>query len=372
MRVLVSFGEGLAALAALFLTIYLWSWAVRGIYRVRTRPPLFLRAKAADGWELALFHRPSANRRFVEPVILCHGLCSNHHHFDFDPPFSIAHVLAAAGFECFSVDLRGTRASRHPPPGHHRHEVCADDHIDQDAPAILARVLEETGASQAFWVGHSMGGLIGYGVAQTPGGAQLKGLVALAAPVFFDYRPLLRLSLRIGGWLAWPYLFRQEVLSAAIAPFLGDITLPLSDVLVNPKHIAPKLQRKLYATLLSTVSRRLLLQFGDWATHDAFRSFDRTRDYRAGLASLTLPVLLMGGTQDQLAARGAIEAQYKQVGSTDKTLMLFGREMGDPLDYGHGDLVFGSGAPRAVYPKLQQWLEARATPLTAQNPQAVD
>jgi pimeloyl-ACP methyl ester carboxylesterase len=185
----------------------------------------------------------------------------------------------------------------------------------------------------------------------------------MGAPVFFDYRPLLRASLRLGTWMAWPYLFRQELFSVCFAPFLGDVTLPLSDVVVSPGHIPPRLQRKLYATLISNVSRRLLLQFRDWVVHDTFRSFDGTRDFRAGLPSLELPVLVMGGTQDQLAARPAIEKQFAQVGSQDKTLVLFGREMGELEDYGHGDLVFGLGAPDEVYPKLQDWLAAHATEL---------
>jgi hypothetical protein len=31
------------------------------------------------------------------------------------------------------------------------------------------------------------------------------------------------------------------------------------------------------------------------------------------------------------------------------------------MDYGHGDLLFGRGAPKEVYPLLRDWLERRAT-----------
>jgi pimeloyl-ACP methyl ester carboxylesterase len=270
--------------------------------------------------------------------------------------------LAAAGFECFSVDLRGVRASSRPPAGRQRYEYDADDHIEQDGPALLARALRETGATQAFWVGHSLGALIGYGVAQGPSAPGLSGMVALGAPVFFDYQRFLQHSLRVGTWLAWPHLFRQELASACMAPFLGDVNLPLSDVLVNPRQMPPSLQRKLYATLLSNVSRRLLLQFSHWVQHNAFCSRDGRRDYRAGLPHLTLPTLVIGGSQDRLAAPSAIEAQYALLGSEDKTLMLLGREQGEQDDYGHGDLVFGMRAPEEVYARIQTWLEMRATP----------
>ena len=62
-----------------------------------------------------------------------------------------------------------------------------------------------------------------------------------------------------------------------------------------------------------------------------------------------------------LAPPANLEAQYAQVGSTDTTLMGFGRDRGDREEYGHGDLIFGTGAPTEVYPRLLEWLSARAT-----------
>jgi len=43
--------------------------------------------------------------------------------------------------------------------------------------------------------------------------------------------------------------------------------------------------------------------------------------------------------------------------------MLFGRDNGDVLEYGHGDLLFGQGAPREVYPRIVSWVAERATRL---------
>src|SRR5690606_36079229 len=98
--------------------------------------PAQQRVRCADGWELTVFHRAPAVRRFEEPVLLVHGLAANHYTFDFDPPYSLAHVLADAGFECFSVDLRGTGRSRRPPRGL-RAQWTVDDHVTLDAPALI-------------------------------------------------------------------------------------------------------------------------------------------------------------------------------------------------------------------------------------------
>jgi len=86
--------------------------AVRTFYRLRSPRPELEWVRTPDGTRLAVHHRRPEVRRFVEPVLLCHGLAANHVNFDFDPPHSLAHVFAAAGFEVFSVDWRGAGASR--------------------------------------------------------------------------------------------------------------------------------------------------------------------------------------------------------------------------------------------------------------------
>jgi pimeloyl-ACP methyl ester carboxylesterase len=342
----------------------LWVLVVRRWYRLRTTPPEPLRVRCRDGWELTVHLRRATHRRFEEPVLLCHGLAANRCTFDFEPPYSMAHFLAEAGFDCFSVEWRGIGASRPSPPGRRWPDVTVDDLIAQDAPALIDLALANTGAKRALWVGHSLGGLVGYAVAQGPEGARLAGLLVLGSPVFFPPDPILRHLIRVGARASWPRGFRNEWLSASLAPFLGYATLPLSDVVVNPKHILPPIQRKVYANMLSSMSRNVLWQFQDWIMHDAFRSFDGSVDWRAGLAKLSLPVMVMGGSADRLASPQNLRAQYELVGSPDKKLHIFGCERGDKMNYGHGDLLFGTGAPIEVYPEVRDWLVAHATPLS--------
>lgn len=348
-------------LVALFL---LWVLAVRRFYRLHSERPAKRMVRCADGWELAVFHRAPAVRRFEEPVLLVHGLAANHYTFDFDPPYSLAHVLAGAGFECFSVDLRGTGSSRRPPRGR-RSQWTVDDHVTLDAPALIGHALEATGASRVLWVGHSLGGLIGYAVAQGPAAKQLAGMVALGSPVRFRFAPWLKLALGLGVITAWPFNFRQTLVSIALAPFLGYVNVPLSSVVANTRHIEPRVQRQVYAHLMSTMGHRVLAQFADWVAHDAFRSRDRKVDWRAGLANLSLPLLVMGGRADRLAPPEALEAQYALAGSEDKRLVILGTPEGMGMDYGHGDLLYGSGVPTEVHPRILAWLREHATPLSS-------
>src|SRR6202022_1463140 len=87
----------LAILAAWAVSFALWVFVVRRIYRARATRPIILKERCADGWETAIHYRPARERRFLEPVLLCHGLAANHHNFDFEPPYSLAHALSDQG-----------------------------------------------------------------------------------------------------------------------------------------------------------------------------------------------------------------------------------------------------------------------------------
>lgn len=351
----------LLSVSALAACLAAWVAGVRWYYRLRTTPAARLAAVCSDGWQLGVVHRPAAVRRFREPVVLCHGLAANRMNFDFEPPFSLAHFLAEAGFECFVVDWRGTGLSRRPPRGVGRWQYSIDDHIAKDAPALIELALRQSGAKRAFWVGHSLGGLIGSAAAGGAVRGKLQGLVTIGSPAFFQYSWWLRRAVHTGLYLSLTGALHHRLVGTAIAPFLGYVALPLSDVIVNPKHIPPRIQRQVYANMMSSISLRVLRQLHDWIEHDAFRSEDRSVDYRDAIRSLDVPLLVMGGSADKLATPAAVRAQYELAGSADKTLIILGPENGDALEYGHGDVVFGSGAPSEVYPVIRRWLEGRAT-----------
>jgi pimeloyl-ACP methyl ester carboxylesterase len=355
----------LGIVSALTFAAVVYLRAVRRTYRLKGEPARRLYATTRDGWSIAVHQRSPTVRRFSEPVLLCHGLATNHLNLDFEPPYSLALAFAAAGFEVFSLDWRGAGDSQ-PPAGRGRFDFDADDLIQEDAPAVMELLLQTTNAEHLFWVGHSLGGLVGYAVLGEPGGNRVRGLCSLGAPVYFHYPRWLSRILRLCLLLAWPVAFRQRLLSLFCAPFVGRLTLPLSDVLVNPKAIAPTVLRSIYANLIDSMGYKLLRQLDDWTRHDRFCSRDGARDYRGRLQAVAQPVLVLGGTKDGLAPPTAIHGQAELLGSKDKTVMLFGKENGDALEYGHGDLLFGLGAPTEVYPRVVAWVAERATRVEAE------
>src|SRR5687768_14358087 len=72
------------------------------------RPDELHRVPTPDGASIALArYQPRETRRFVEPVILCHGLGANRYILDLDEKYSLARYLARQGFEAWVLELRG-------------------------------------------------------------------------------------------------------------------------------------------------------------------------------------------------------------------------------------------------------------------------
>ena len=70
-----------------------------------------------------------------------------------------------------------------------------------------------------------------------------------------------------------------------------------------------------------------------------------------------MPTLMVAGEADILSDVPSTELTYNALGSTDKTLLKFGRSHGQVADYGHCDLVWSRHAPREIFPPIIDWLD---------------
>ena len=86
-------------------------------------------------------------------------------------------------------------------------------------------------------------------------------------------------------------------------------------------------------------------------------SADRKTDYATLLDRVRLPIVFIAGESDKLAPMPSMILTYESVGSTDKTLLRFGRHDGHKADYGHCDLVWSRTAPIEVFPAICDWLD---------------
>src|SRR5688572_29686743 len=180
----------------------------------------------AVGHHIAMYHYPAENRRFREPLLLCHGLGANRFNMDFTDDgegsdrLSLARALQRAGFDTWVVELRGRGRARVPKGA----DWSADEEVAQDIPLAIETVLDLSGEDRIFWVGHSWGGLMQYllHARAHPAAEKIAGLVTIASPA------TLRFS-QIGAWMfRLPGLFLVYFGMRVPIAVLAKIGLPIA------------------------------------------------------------------------------------------------------------------------------------------------
>ncbi len=330
----------LAALHYAFWTAWL---------RVEPRVDEVLEARTRDGWTLFLGRRrPRAPAR-RPPVLLVHGIAMNHQAFDFGVErWSVAAFLARAGFDCFTLDLRGHGRSRRGPTARWN----LDTYLAEDLPAALDAIRAATGEERVLYVGHSQGAILGMALcALRP--ERVAGLVALGGPAFyFDALPRLRRLVRLRRLGLGRHL---RFLARMIAPFSGFWHPAEVELAINTRNVDRRVYRRLLANGLENLQPGVLDHFHAFIVEDAFRSFDGKTDYRALLGTCRQPALFVSAEKDGLAPPAVVEAAFRAWGGPK-------RHWSCGKDYGHTDVLLGRGAPETVFPVIRGFLEEQSEP----------
>ena len=237
----------------------------------------------------------------------------------------LAEYLAKAGFACWVFDWRGHGASARPERPHSFDAVAL-----LDVPAVIKAVASRSGRPDAFWIGHSGGGLVAsMWMARFPALASrhLKGLVMLGsqatgAAASFDHRMAI---LAIDWFLRWR--------RTAPGHYLG---------------IGPEAE-----------SAPLMRQWCHWNLTATFCGLDGF-DYMEALAGLNLPVLGLAGVGDRfIAPADGCRALVSAYGGADTSFRLCGTSQGFLEDYTHNRLVLSRNAKLEIWPVISSWLHFR-------------
>ena len=297
--------------------------------------------------------RAAADGATRAPVLLVHGFGQNRYAWHL-PARSFANHLAAAGFDVFNLDLRGHGRSRHFGA---RRSCGVEDYVRDDLPAAVAEVRALSGQRPVWIVGHSLGGLVGYAAAPTLAGA-VGGIVSIGSPYHFT-----RGSMTLG---ALTYLFRA--LGAAQPP---NAPLPLAPLGLAMRVMRRFAESPLYPIPLrgwhagscepEVLEQHLRLAFDraalaemldlfDWASQRRFGG--RDFDYVERFERMDLPLLVVAGSNDDLAPPPSVRPGFTRSRSRDKTYRV--------LPLGHIDLLVGRDAPITTWSLVTKWLSARA------------
>lgn len=350
------------------------------------------RLTTEDGWELAIHRVVPDVILHDEPVLMIHGLCSNHATWDLNDEQSIQRTLAAQGFDTWALDLRGAGDSERPPPGRYlAWDYSIDDLIHYDGMAALDHVLEQTGAPKVFLMGHSMGGLIVYGMVGTePIADRVAGIVTLAGAGLMGSdgsgeNPATQALMSFLGLVA-PFVVDDAVVPTQQLTYLATSVPGYSWLLEimarwagiwlwNPLNVTVPLIDQMAAEAVGNTNTNILQQFLVFSRkYDTFsfagwvgmaNASDYFLDYGfvsyfERIATIKVPSLVISGGGDRIVGAHNVREVYAKLGSADKQYVDFSRDSGFTYDYGHVDLVMGTMAPVEVYPVLSAWIKARA------------
>jgi pimeloyl-ACP methyl ester carboxylesterase len=324
------------------------------------------RLRTDDGWELSLFRVPpsaaaSAEPHFGTPVLLAHGTAINRYNFMLTGS-DMAGFLAERGFDVWIPEFRGDRSSRAPQARiWRRGEWTLEDMAARDIPVVLDHIKAASGHDRVWWIGHSLGGILGYVVLQGPRAADVAGLVAIGSPGSYEHPN--RFAIR--SHRARHLLPKHGQLPARALARMGRALVglaPDSEILhaiFNYENVELSSMVGFVESGMENIGISLLRQYDSWLEHGHLLSADGTVDYSVGLQRIQAPVLLLAGRVDHIVPPWAVRAAYDRLGSADKSFVVLGTGWGTRYDYGHGDLLVGSRVVAEVFPLISGWMETR-------------
>jgi alpha-beta hydrolase superfamily lysophospholipase len=242
------------------------------------------RVRSADGTEL--FEQSWAPSEPRAVICLVHGYAEHSGRYD-----STALFLAQAGFAVQALDLRGHGRSAG------RRCFVSDFHdYLSDVDAVLQRAARSWPDRRTFLMGHSLGGLISVYFA-IESGEGLSGLV-LSAP-----------SVRLGSDFS--------PLKARIAELLGRALPNFPTVRFRSESLSRD------ASVVQGYRADRMVYQGRTPARTASEIIRAIRAVQERVHCIELPLLVMHGSEDQVADIEGSRRLHDCVGSEDKTLGIY-------------------------------------------------
>jgi oxygen-independent coproporphyrinogen-3 oxidase len=273
-------------------------------------------ATTRDGVRLAMLRFARPDTRFA-PVLLTHGTFSNA-----SICTRFADYLRAAGFDTWVFEWRGHGASDAGTT-----EADYEHLADYDVEAATRFVLEQTGARELCFVGHSAGGVLPWmHLARTPSHAsRFRGIASLAAQTTHAGRSFARnLALSTTIW---------------VSRMFGRAPARLFRLGPNDETCA------------------FMAQWARWNMDGRWVGAGGL-DYLERLATLRVPALILAAAGDRfIAPLAGCRQLFDALGTSEKTFIHCGKADGFSEDYTHGRIIASKGAQAEIWPRVATWLE---------------
>ena len=303
-----------------------------------------------DGRLVAL-HFYGAAQRSKEAVLCVHGIGANRNNFDlFGDVESLPRQLNARGHDVYVIELRGNGHSRTAGDPANIH-----DYLEYDLPAAVDHIL--LSHDRLHWVGHSLGGILGYMFGgRYPG--RLRSLTSVAGPLPAAVPLIGRRYLVAASQLLARQVHRRKLPNRLGAKALGLspalARLMYNGVLFASDNISDELLRNVAADCLEDVSLGVLRHLAEWCKAEGPFAGEIERSLR----SLRVPTLFLGATKDPLCPPAALKEAHLHMPAGFGDVRIVSRQSGH-TDFGHGDILVSHAAKRHVCPQILDFIADR-------------
>jgi polyhydroxyalkanoate synthase len=345
-----------------------WSRTLAALYPEKIRTAEVDHITTPDLWKLRMCRYRKANSS-GEPVLLVHGLNANQNNFTAPADGCLVDYLSGRGYDCWTLDLRGTRSSESP-AGYGRDTVTIEDYVLRDLPAAIDHIRKATGHGKVHYVGHSLGGLLLYAYAQAHGVDKIASGTTLGAPTQFTTvrsmlpEPLVQLVKRL-PWLG------GEMLRCAL-PLAKLTGKGISVFPINLDNLPEGMGLGDFYPIIDDPAPLVHAQIFAWADRGEITLREDSLNLSRGFDDMKFPLLAVYAPRDPFVSLVSAEAFFKGIHHADKKMIVCSVENGCAADYGHCDLAFGREGGRDVFEPVMQWMKAHPCPETATARKAVE
>lgn len=348
----------------------------------------------ADRWRLVITRyqgraKPWNGDLLGEPVLLVHGFSQNRHAWtagDFVKRLVYlgldVHILELRGHGKSHRDLQLATCERlqRPLPDDFNYGWDFSDYFLQDVPAAIDAVKAKSGKKALMYVGHSMGGILGYGLAAQR--RDIRGLMTLGSPLDIGAESRLlkaaaRLEpvfpaikwtthalgkglMKVQRWLPGTPMQPSHLNAVPMDALLGRLyqslvtgsgsaSLPRALKLFNPGRTRPQHIRWLFDEGEDKETFGVLRTFARWIQRREVVCYRSLFDFRQALSQIHVPLVVVYGTHDILAGERSTRLGFEKASSSYR---VWKRLEGD----GHIDLTVGDCTGDIVQ-ELQRLLE---------------
>ena len=264
------------------------------------------------------------------PLFLIHGSIENGKIFYSSSGKGLAPYLANEGFDVFVVDLRGRGQSTPRIDKTATHGLT--NTMEEDIPAVVAKIKEIKGDVPQHWISHSWGGvsLLGY-LAKSSKEVKLKSMIFYAAKRHIGIKSLKKFYMIDLMW-----------------NIMGSFAVWRNGYL-------PALRIKMGA---DNESARCYKETNVWVYDKKWLDWRDKFDYAAALQNIDLPpILSFTGAGDKILGHPA-DCKYllDEIKASNVEFKIIGKSTGYLQDYDHINILTHPDAAKDQFPMTRDWI----------------